>query len=1083
MTVLDRPLKGTEELDLDRYALPEQITPEREASPRRAGQKRSGKIGAGLVLIVVIAWLFSSFWVAVQVRSPRQPFTAPTAHQVWVRSPESGSRAFFRLRIPVYGALPQSVTLWLEGSQESTGFVNGYDLAPSPVAPIRLIDTAPDIPKTVQTVDIRPALVVGLNVVGVEVVSFNGKAPAFRARVQVRSGGLVQNYGMSPSDWRSTTNAALTSQQLPESGIFSRPRIDDGDWVSAIQSSSRPATDTVTVAPDSFTQPANAPGLIGSYGARSLVASTVVDFPDGCTEGWLRVGATGLYTVSLDGKAIASGTAGIKATTLPLSVFDLCPVARPGRHVLTIAVSASRQPVAYLDGMVRAGNQASSFSTGQGWRTGSNGLTGHAVAFISSPETTLGVLFARSVASITVPSGPLLIDHLVLTLELLFVALVALIVLCAFGVSLVAAVGSLLCGLLPGLGLLLILAETNHIVYVQSPFPNTSFTLKLVLGLALLGVIVTSVFTIRRAARERTAASTSPPMEPAGAGSGHPTDVVGLAVASPEAATVDPSAAMADLATAPSGEQPLPQAARVGWLRQHWYAAATVAFGGIWALAQSFHIMFNPLWQDELSSLAAAQGIRAHVLPQWPSGFLYWKSELYTALIAVVGGVVHDNPAVLREVSVLWFGATVVLFGLLVIPKVLPGRRVYQLGATIVFATAPFEMGHAQDIRMYQMLQCIVVVVAVLLLRAIEVPTTRRIAVLMVAVVAMYLTHEESFGVLVVIPLALICIDGLSWVRNWRWWAFGGAAVAAICVQLALALFTHPPSFGVDPSGGPLVSWSPQPFYYLANFFFANSSYGASITIVSFLAVLGIIMGVVRKDVLRLYLAAFWIVPMAMVSLVLATKDTRYVFLCLPFVFALASCGVVDIIDAVRKVVLREAPAGDRRMRRVFVEVFAALSMVAVMLSLIGGLNDYGTWTGSLFHANVSHRWLDYPTAVSYVKARIEPGDAVIAAGTPNLVGNSLGHAPNYWIPPHRTETLLYVFEKNGQAVDTQYGIPTIFNATDFQNALEDHQRVWLIGPDSAIRGLIPTMRRIVQQRFILQEDGEYVSVFLATNY
>ena len=118
------------------------------------------------------------------------------------------------------------------------------------------------------------------------------------------------------------------------------------------------------------------------------------------------------------------------------------------------------------------------------------------------------------------------------------------------------------------------------------------------------------------------------------------------------------------------------------------------------------------------------------------------------------------------------------------------------------------------------------------------------------------------------------------------------------------------------------------------------------------------------------------------------------------------------------------------------------------MLSLIGGLNDYGTWTGSLFSANVSHRWLDYPTAVSYVKARIEPGDAVIAAGTPNLVGNSLGHAPNYWIPPHRTETLLYVFEKNGQAVDTQYGIPTIFNATDFQNALEDHQRVWLIGPD-----------------------------------
>jgi hypothetical protein len=310
---------------------------------------------------------------------------------------------------------------------------------------------------------------------------------------------------------------------------------------------------------------------------------------------------------------------------------------------------------------------------------------------------------------------------------------------------------------------------------------------------------------------------------------------------------------------------------------------------------------------------------------------------------------------------------------------------------------------------------------------------------------------------------------------------FGGAAVSVICVQLALAKFTHPPFFGIDPSGGPLVQWSPQPFYYFENFFFADPTYGASITVVSSLAVVGTVVGIWRKEAIRLYLAAFWLVPTAVVSLVLLTKDTRYVFLCLPFVFALAACGTVDIIDAVRHVV--GAGRGSTRSRRTFVELLAGLSVIAIMLSLIGGLNDYGTWTGSAFHANITHRWLDYPTAVAYVKAHEKPGDIVIAdSSAPNLVGYSLGRAPNYWIPPHRTETLLYVFEKHDRPVDTQYGIPVLMNAQTFLSALDGAPRAWIVGDSSLIRALLPSIRTIVQQRFTLKEEGESVSVLLATN-
>jgi hypothetical protein len=39
-----------------------------------------------------------------------------------------------------------------------------------------------------------------------------------------------------------------------------------------------------------------------------------------------------------------------------------------------------------------------------------------------------------------------------------------------------------------------------------------------------------------------------------------------------------------------------------------------------------------------------------------------------------------------------------------------------------------------------------------------------------------------------------------------------------------------------------------------------------------------------------------------------------------------------------------------------------------------------------------------------------------------------------------------------------------------------------LIGQGNLIRGMLPSMRQIVQRRFTLVEDGESVCVMLATN-
>jgi len=59
---------------------------------------------------------------------------------------------------------------------------------------------------------------------------------------------------------------------------------------------------------------------------------------------------------------------------------------------------------------------------------------------------------------------------------------------------------------------------------------------------------------------------------------------------------------------------------------------------------------------------------------------------------------------------------------------------------------------------------------------------------------------------------------------------------------------------------------------------------------ISWLAVAAAVTALWRRDHLRRYLVAFWAVPATLLSLVFPSDYTRYVFICLPFVFVLAGC-------------------------------------------------------------------------------------------------------------------------------------------------------------------------------------------------
>jgi hypothetical protein len=1014
-------------------------------------RRRDGGTVVLLALLLISAWIAGGFWVSVDFRSPRAPYIAPTASQPWIRSPEGGPRAFFRLGIPLT-TLPDSATLWVEGDQEVTAYVNGYRVNVPPQPPDHLVDTPPNLFRYVATLDLRAVLTRHKNVLGLEVVNLDNRPPAFKARVVLRYGANQVVLGTQPADWVSTTNVALTSQVVPESGTFSAPYVADGSWLPAVAAAQRAGSGTVTVAPDAYTTPPTAPALAGAAGTRDLTASTTVTLPNGCDEGWIRVAATGPYVVSLDGSPIATGAGGRvyfgnpdryalahPPLVYPLDIYDICPVVHGGANLLSVEVSSAATPMIYLDGEVRSGSTTATFATGQGWRSGPQGGVGRTGGpepnLVADPQASLGADFQTEPAALSVPGRNIFLLHLRLAAELLALPALMMLMFSATGRTLRTAVRGVLAGALPAVGIALFLSEFRHIVSVQPPFPDTPAMLDLIIGVWCVGLVGTFVI----------------------AGWRRPMRVL------------QPASNLAHDSWA-------------AWFRPRWHqiAIVVVAFGS--SLVQSYHLGFEPIWQDEAASLLAAQGIRHHIIPKWPSGFVYWKSELYSAVIAVVGGITHDDISWLRAVSIFFLGGTILLFGLKLAPLVLRGRRVYQFLATVVFATAPIELSHARDIRMYQMVQFFVVLLAVVLLKAVREPTTKRVVGTMAVLVAMYLSHEESFGALLLVPLVLFAVSGIRWMRNWRWWVFGGAAGAIIATQLALAAFTHPPGFGVDGSGGPLLAWSPAPYFYIQYLFFPSGQYGGELTVVSWLAVLAVVVAIRRRDVERLYVASFWIVPILVVAFLIYTKNTRYGFIVLPFVFLLGIGGLADVLDFLKAKLTEGVPRGLAVGARVSVLVLGILATAAIVLSLTSGLPDYGPLMGPLFGANISHSQLDYPRAVAYVKAHLRPGDAIIAACPTNLVGVNLGHPPTYWLPYQRGAVLLYLIEKHGQAVDTQYGTPAILNVTNFERAIDSHPRTWLVVPDGYVAGLLPGTQTLLESRFRLVEDGETVSVFLSTN-
>jgi hypothetical protein len=820
---------------------------------------------------------------------------------------------------------------------------------------------------------------------------------------------------------------------------------------------------------------------------------------------------------------------GLRAAVPFVSAYHLGPLLHQGSNLLALVVTSGAAPSAYMDGRFTTGGGEVAIGSGAVWTARSTpGSLTEAAATPAQPLGTVNAAWRNRPPVVPIDSAMLnRPDSLLWGPRLLAVALIpgAWVLIAAVArlrgrlrLGTLLGVGAM--GMAPALVATEIVGELARLPSFRPPGVLVPPTALALLGASVGGDLLATVLALRsaglgRLGRRLLALRRRPAAlvvrlrrRAAGAAGAFGTVVAHAPVPAPAGAPAgwavarravalggggrgwNLSAASGAVAGRLPGLRPLPALslrsllARLGggalWLAHRWSACAVAAVAGGMGLLNAYRLDYQPFWQDELFSLAGARGIRAHGLPIWPSGFQYWKGEIYSVTIAVVGRIFGDTPTALRMVSVVLFAATIAVFGLMLVPEVIGrGRRWLQVGLTVLFATAPAQMTWAREARMYQLADFFMVLFLALFLRALRRPTTRNICFATLALLGMYLSHEETFIALpAVAVVGVLALRSQLW-RNRRWIVFGGAAFAVIGAQALLAFKVQPQWFGADHSNRPYVGFdTTDAWYYFSTVFFKG---GGGLALVTTLATLGSVVGLVRRNLVRNYLSGFLWLEMLMLSVVFAPRITRYTFIVLPPLFLLAAFGAQDLLDGARRL-LTPRGAPPRLARAMQGMATAGLATVVMWLGVSQpvSVQAYGLAVADATSSPAQMQYVDYQYVTDYMKRNWRPGDMWVAAAPPNIAAEYLGRPPDRIIQTHSNDRFFYMFEKNGQAVDTQYGVPVVLAPSDLQRLLEGHHRVWLVTDDTRyLAGLPPGFIGVINQHFAKVAEGASSAVYL----
>lgn len=1039
---------------------------------------------ATLVVLAVVAVMAASIgayvaWAAEE--PPTQHYAVTSPADQWLQAPVPATVSWFRADVDLPAA-PTSGVLWIDARDMYRVWVNGRVAATNRAA--ARAGAAP----VGDAVDVRSLLKAGTNVIAVQATALGEDTAAVWARLKAATPAGPVDVGTDSDRWRVTADPSATDSALGRPPGFIEAGAPTGTWPAPAQLT--PVRRVVIPAPDPLLEaPAVTALSVRGFDAVYRLSATL---PESTADGWLQVAATGALTVSVNGVPVAEEPAPPYQSPnshrpARLLTFQLGAGLHGGENELVFHVTGSESTSLAVGGLA---------GTPDGW-VPIAGLdqrwTVHALGAPMSvtPMTAQELSTAWPNGFTAVVEAPAAEPgswfRIAATVLPFWLVAMALLVAAAVAAGRAARVmlGRVALCLAPACALILAALGYGRWITVEPGFAASPSVVAFVCAAVVLPALGLAVLTwaSRRAWRR-------PP--------GGTTPAAGVSSASRVSAVARRLGAWRPGRRMTTRARSLRMPFGVPGQR-----AAVVVIAAVAGLAQGWRIGRQPLWQDEVTSIVVARQIAEHGLPQLDSGLYYFKAELFHYLLAVVV-TITDNPDVLRAVSLVWFVATVLAFGLLLMP-VLTRRPGLQVLATAVFVLLPAELAWAREVRMYQMMQFFAVVFLALFIRSLQHGKTRDIVGSAGALAAMYLSHENSFVLLPALPLLALIAWRVVWARR-RVFLLAFAPVGVLIALQYLVSRIHPPDFGEDLSNRPYVGWDPdQADFYYQRVFFSPLAQAGSLAIVSTLAIVAMIVGLRRRDRATILAGTALFVTVPVISLVFTAKVDRYSFVVVPLLVALAVQGAALLVGALASWRAGlTAPAGStgsaagprhaasparprvgaqperaNRWLRGTAVTTVVIAMVAVATTLVVTPRAFGLWAADLTGSPNPLSHPDYGSTVQYVVDHRQPGDVVITLAPPVMATQHLGTLPDRVIQTGRNK-LLYLVLEDGRAVDTILGVRVLLTGEHIRTYLQEHRRVWLVSDTgSYIQGVPPDVRAEVSRSFLVVAQDAAATVSL----
>jgi Dolichyl-phosphate-mannose-protein mannosyltransferase len=1053
-----------------------------------------------VALCILVACLGMS-WFMYQLTLVAQPaLFAPDWHGAqWVQAPnETSPVAYFRYTTDIT-SVPDAAYVTIAANQTFNLYVNGTRIGTNSQ------DFQGGNGIKAYMFDVSSTIQNGINVFAIRVSNADQKPPALRATFGVVQGNSTTFHNTGDPDWEATAvTANVYPRYDPSLSDWANPTFDASSWPTAEIVAPPVSTTWLSVNPQVYEHPLSRVWMSAGLGPEAYFVRSL-SVPASETGSWLRIVATGPADIFINGKhvitwngapivpqQVTSDFMSVEDTSqvqyrsgLVLGVYDITSYVHPGTNTVAIHVSApgisssqaglgtlssalnadvltsdSQDQVSWLvpDGLWHVSPSSSS-----GWQEDSNTSSWSTPYFVGRPgaSRTMYLSDTPTPRNVSIPSFTQL--GLVIFLSMAFVIALWLIfsryVMRRYYNSLSEALSMTCLAFLPAVALegLMIVLGTEPLV--PNPFPYTLLWATVLLVAMAVGFVLLWLHARKGAleAREKKATSRRELPTPAG--------ILDVRVH---------SARLLDNV--------------IVWARINWILVLImlVAIPLI-----SYDPIYQPYWQDELTSYLAAKGVLAHGLPLLPSGFLYAKAEFYSDVLALSMLIFGEQNGALRIPTILTYLASLPIFYYMALAFF--KNKKLALLATAMLAFSPSDQLWGYEMRMYEQAQFFAIITCFLLYCALQKPDSpSRIYLAVGSLVLNYFSHEEIF---IIFPAVVVAVLWLSWDSKQRlpeilykkhWWIAATVGIVIIGTQLWLSKATHPSELGTDVSQQPMIEISVQnlPFYLKLLFYpYPLPALEPNYVIAAVLSIVAGVWAIRNRDKPAILLFLLFWGGMILLIFVFTLQSDRYIYPIFPFMWLLAAYALQKVFsgmwDLARRfsATLRNPAEGqtDRSVAvaqegytdhsnvalswpmRVAMTSTIVLVMATTFFLPMIPLSKYNHLISNMAGWSYHRGYPDYDAAGEYVKSRWQKGDIVISVSPAISALYYVGRVDYFF----SVDRALYLFDSgNGRITDTPTASTPLLSERDFQTILAEHSRVWIISDNSGYQSRLTSSGR-----------------------